>query len=300
MSQLLAGMLDNLSPKTNAVALDALKLWATKESVPQIEDYALRQEKAAPGKDTLANNQAWIDVLSQFPDESAAQAIALRLKDPALRGRASQALVKLGPAATIAVLHYLDHPDKDVSKEARSLVRLLNIPVDKQITQILTDIGDTNKNRSRAALEQLARMRADDASRASVAAALNAPLLDPDPAIREDALSAVQIWGAPTNAATLVKIFGNFQPLAWARDPRIVPRVSAALVAIGSPAEDAVIPLLQSPDPVVRCEATRILSEVGTAKSLTPLQNAGLAFSTVDPLFYNQTLNAKAAIAARM
>jgi len=299
VAKLLAGLLSDLSPKTNAVALRALKLWATRDVLPQLVDYARRQEKAGTDKDNLANNQAWIDLLSQFPDESAAQAIALRLKDPALRGRASQALVKLGPAATGAILQYLDHPDADVRKEAQSLARLLDIPEDRQIAQLLTDLADANKLRSRSALQQLARLRPDEANRTRVAAALNAPLLDPDPGIREDALNAVQVWAAPVNAPTLVKFFGNFQPLGWARDPRVVPRVSGALIAIGPSAEDAVIPLLQSPDPLVRYEATRILGQIGTTKSLAPLQAAGQLYSAVDPFFFAQTQNARAAIAAR-
>ncbi len=152
---------------------------------------------------------------------------------------------------------------------------------------------------SRAALQQLAALRPDDACRTQVAAALNALLLDPDQGIREDALHAVQTWAAPINAPTLTRIFGNFQPLGWARDPRVVQRVTAALIAIGPPAEEAVIPLLQSPDGLVRNEAARILGQIGTTRSLAPLQAAGQLYSAVDPLFFNQTLTARAAIAAR-
>ena len=193
VDQSLAGMLGDLSPETNGLALRALKLWATKDSLPQVVAFARRLEKAGDAKGVPANKSAMIDVLAQFPDATAAEAIALELKDPAQRGKAAQALVKLGSVASGPVLAYINHPDDGVRKEAASLCRLLKIPADRQLDQTLADVGSTSKARSRTALERLAGLRADDANRAKVSKALNAPLLDTDAGIRDAALDALNV-----------------------------------------------------------------------------------------------------------
>jgi HEAT repeat protein len=295
-AKVLAGLLDNLSPRVNGLALRALKLWATRDCLPQLVEFARRQEKAAPSKEVAAIRSVLIDVLAQFPDETAAEAIAPQLKDAANRAKAAQALVKLGPAATGAVLHYLNYPDADVQKEARSLCRSLQIPADRQLEQTLADVPGPSKPRSRAALQHLARLRPDEASRALVSRALNAPLLDPDPGIREDALAAVQVWATNENTATLLKILGSSQGGGRERGARTLEQVGTALIAVGPGAEEAVLPLLQSPDEVVLCAVCRVLGEIGTGKSVQPLQ---LAAEVHGGDIYNQAQVALGKITAR-
>jgi DNA-directed RNA polymerase subunit RPC12/RpoP len=292
-------LLGDLSPKVNGLALRGLKLWATRDCLPQVVEFARRQEKAGPNKEAAANNSALIDVLATFPDETAAEALALRLKDPEQRGKAAQALLKLGPKATGPVLRYLNHPDPDVRKEARSLCRLLNIPADRQLEQTLADVADTSKPRSRAALEHLAQLRPDEASRVKVSKALNAPLLDPDAGIREGALDAVRVWATQENAATLLKLLGDLPAGRTPADARATDRIIQAVIAIGPGVEDAVIPLLKSPDGLIRREACGILTEVGTNKSVQPVEAAGQAYLTIDAGFYRQTQLAVAKIMAR-
>src|SRR5262249_11268985 len=135
-------LLDDLSPKVNAEALHALKLWATRDSLPQLVAFARRVEKA---KGTCSSEL--IDALARFPDETSAEAIALQLKAPANRARAAQALLKLGPVATKAVLHYLDHPDAAVRKEARGVCQQLKVAASLQLDQILVDVADARKGR---------------------------------------------------------------------------------------------------------------------------------------------------------
>jgi HEAT repeat protein len=62
--------------------------------------------------------------------------------------------------------------------------------------------------------------------------------------------------------------------------PRERDLVSRALQAIGSGAEEAVIPFLQSEDEGARCVACQILAEIGTSNSLKALQAASLANPT--------------------
>ena len=110
-AKILAHLLDDLSPKVNGLALRALKTWATTDCLPQLRDYARRQQKAA------VVSPALIDVLAQVPDASAAETIAMELPNPALRARAIQGLLKLGAVADKAVLPYLDYPDPAVAQE---------------------------------------------------------------------------------------------------------------------------------------------------------------------------------------
>lgn len=313
----LANLLDSLSPQVGGQALQALKLWATRDCLPQLLNYARRQEKMAPGNPVL------IDVLAQFPDETVADAIARQLPNPTLRGRAVQALLKLGPVATQAVVRYIDYPDEAVAKDAQDICRLLNIAADRQIEQILADVADTDLSRSDAALRYLAQLRPNEASRAKVSGALNAPLLDPNPGIREDALNAVQVWGSKENTATLLKLLGDFRSGGLGRNPRLLgilasfqdpaaaPAlaqglthahergvVSQALKSMGPGAEDAVIPFLESADEGARIEAARILAEIGTGKSLQPLQAAAERYFA-DGVFTGQAQLASQKIAAR-
>jgi hypothetical protein len=295
----LASLLADLSPEANGHALRALKLWATSDCLPQVAAFARRLEKAGDSKEVAANKSILIDVLARFPNETAAEAIALQLKDPAQRDKTAQALVKLGPVASGAVLHYLNHDDEGVRKEAASLCRLLNIPAARQLEQTLADVADARKTRSRTALQYLARLRPDETSRAMVSKALNAPLLDSDTGIRDDALAAVRVWATPENTGTLVQLLASLHGERSENDARTGDMVAQALISIGSGVEPGVVPLLKSPDGLVRRQACWIVTEIGTQDSLPPLDAAGAAYVSVDPEFYRDTRVAIARVTAR-
>ena len=201
-AQALAGLLDDNTPEIRSQALQALKAWATKECLPQLLAHAQREQK------NPSDGPALIDVLAQFPDDSAAEAIGLLLPNAQTRDKAVQALLQpqFGPAATKVVLPYINHPDAGVQKAARELCRRLERPRRRrQLDQTLADAADARIPRSRAALQHLAALRPDDASRAKVSAALNASLLDPHPEIRADALNAVKVWATQANTAALAE-----------------------------------------------------------------------------------------------
>jgi HEAT repeat protein len=295
----LAALLADLSPQANAPALRALKLWATRDCLSEVLAFARRVEKAGDTKEVAVNKSILIDVLARFPDERAAEAIALDLKDPAQRGKAAQALVKLGPVANAAVVRYLDDSDPDVRQEAASLCQPLQIPAARQLDQTLADVADASKARSRAALQHLANLRPDEASRVRVSQALNAALLDADAGIRDDALNAVRVWATSANTSPLVQLLGSLHGERSANDARTGDVVAQALIAIGSGAEEAVVPLLKSPDAVVRRQACWVLTEIGTPNSVSPLIAAGGAYVSVDPEYYQQTQAAIARLTAR-
>jgi HEAT repeat protein len=247
----------------------------------------------------------------------------VQLANPKGRDKAYDALVTFGPVAEKAALQYINHPDEAAQKKARSLCRLLKVPADHLLAQTLTDIADTRGGRVRTALVNLAHMRVDEANRAKVSEALNASLLDPNVGIREDAVLAVKTWGTPQNTDALLKVFADFQAsgkgsyilvidtLATLKDPKAAPAlaqglthasereaVAKALFAIGSPAEDAVIPFLQNIDRDARLESCQILAEIGTSKSVQPLQNAIVNYGQ-DRVFFAEANLAIQKIAAR-
>jgi hypothetical protein len=285
----LADALDDASPPARRQALQALKLWATEDSLPGLLAYARSEQKDASGDRLL------IDVLARFRDRRAADALALLLPNAHERDAASAALLSLGPVAADAVLPYINYPDADVRQAARDLAQRLNVPDGRLLDQTLADTADPSIPRAAAALRRLASLRPDDASRAKVSDALNAPLLDPHSDIRDAALDAVGVWGSQDNTVALLKLLGGppaqdahvIDLLASLRDPKTAPAlaqglthegergaVGRALVAIGPAAEPAVIPFLQGADTPARIEACRVLAEIGTTASVQPLQEA--------------------------
>jgi hypothetical protein len=299
VARALAALLDDLSPEGNGVALRALKLWATPACLPQVAAFARRQQKAGDGR-SAANNSALIDVLALFADESAAEAIALQLKNPDTRDLASQALIKLGPVATTAVLQYLDHPDEGVRKAARGVCRVLNVSDARRLEQTLADVADTTrKGRVRVALGSLARLRPDDASRVKVSQALNVPLLDPDPAVRAEAFDALRVWATRENTGALVRLLGDLTGENTEGSRRTIAAVVQVLIGIGPDVQQEVAPLLRSSDGLLRRQACYVLAEVGAGESLQPLDDAGKGYLSVDNEFYELTRLAIAKITAR-
>jgi hypothetical protein len=316
VAKALARLLEDLSPRVNALALHALKLWATRDCLPQLVAFARRGEKTGTCPLEL------IDVLARFPDSTAAEAIALQLKAPATRDRAVQALLKFGSVATKAVLLYIDYPDVAVQNKARWLCRQLTISTSLQLDQVLADVADARKPRAHTAIRFLARLRPDEANRARVSQALNAALLDPDPALQADALNAVRVWGSKANTTTLLKLLGRRQPggvrdlrvielLGLLQDPKVAPALAEgltrreeldsavkALLALGPGAEKAVVPYLQSTIRGARFAACWVLGEIGTPKSLSALKAAGNKYFD-DGDFNQQTWIAVEKITAR-
>jgi HEAT repeat protein len=314
---LLTQLLDDPSPEVRRQALLALRSWATTDSLPRLLEFARSKQLSSGAHETL------IEVLDQFQDPRAAEALALQLPNPRARSQAVRALLRVGPNAGAAVLKYLDDPDEAVRKAARDLCQLLDITSGRQLDQILIDINDNNVARSRAALQSLAVFRVDETARSRVAAALNSPLLDANKDIRADALNAVKTWGNRANTANLLKLLQDYQKVDWPgyqrivevlgslRDPAAAPAlaegltypqpdgaVSRALMTIGAGAESAVVPYLRSSNRDARLAASRILANIGTSKSLPALRDA-MPGASGDPILVQSLEDAMQKIQAR-
>jgi HEAT repeat protein len=308
-------LLDDPGADVRNQALRALMLWASKDSLPDLVEYA-RREQTAPGGSPLL-----LDVLAQFPDPAAADAIALQLSNVHTRDQAGRALLKLGPAAVNTVLRHMDDPNECARTETRKLADLLNISADRLLQQAVADVSTSDIPRSVAALQYLAGSRLNEAYREQVSQALNGALLDPNDAIRENALDALRVWSSKENTPALLAILGNhgeanerrvtallgrLQDPAAARvlaqglmfdDQRIA--TIRALEAIGPAAEDAVIPCLESQEREVRFAAVGILGDIGTGKSIQPLQTALDTFRATDFEYYQEASIALEMINAR-
>jgi predicted Zn finger-like uncharacterized protein len=299
MAKLLVKFLDDFNNNVRTNALHALKRWATKESLPKLLEFAKREQTAPFG------NQLLIEVLVQFRDETAAEAIALQLPNWHQRANAKRALLGMGEHAITAVLHYLNHPDFGLRGEVQEMCQQLKISANQYLEQTLADIASDDTNRRKVALQFLAKFEPGERVRRKVSKALNAPLLDKDPGVRGDALNAAKVWGSKENTATLLKLlegnplekkpFGRdanvIEVLGIIKDPEAAPAVAKglanfferghavkALKNMGSGAEEAVQPYLLARDGGVRAEACKILAVIGTAKSVNPLTMAAQAF----------------------
>jgi hypothetical protein len=222
-----------------------------------------------------------------------------------------------------AVLHYINHPDPAIEKEARGLARLLKISDERQLDQTLADVADSQISRSRAALHRLAQIRPDDASRAKVSKALNTTLLDPSRGLSDESLNALRVWASGENIDTLVNMLGPYDKAGMGRSARVIeflgalkdPRaasalapgldhgrerslVSMAMKTIGPGVQDVVVPYLDFINPATRIEACRILGEIGTSKSLGALQKA-YDGAGGDPVFSQELVMAMQKIGAR-
>ena len=107
------------------------------------------------------------------------------------------------------------------------------------------------------------------------------------------------VWATRENTAALLKLLASACGARNEDSGRVIESVSQTLISIGPGVEEAVIPLLRSPDVGVRGAACRILSEVGTDRSVQPLQDAGQALLPVDVPYYRYTQMAIAKIGAR-
>ena len=318
-AKLLGKLLVDQSPKVSNKVLHALKTWATKDCLPDLVEYARRDQKTAGGNPEL------LEVLAHFPDPSAAEAMAFQLTNNNTRSKAAQAFLKLGPVADNAVLQYINDPDLAAQEgSARGLSRLLKrYPDARQLDQTLKDVADSRVSRSRAALHHLAKIRPDDASRAKVSKALNATLLEPTRGLSDESLNALIVWSSAENVDTLLKMLGPYDKSGMGRNARVIeflgalkdPRAAAALApglehgrersvvskalkAIGAGSQNAVFPYLESFNEGTRIEACRILGEIGTDKSLDPMQKA-YRRAGGDPVFSQELQVAMQRIMAR-
>lgn len=171
----------------------------------------------------------------------------------------------------------------------------LPAPTEQELALALNDLKSTDKNRQKAGAERLSKVyKIVPERRAEIAKALEDVALGKDFWAQRPAIGALAVWAGPENVPGLIKLLesvdwpvrNTITPiLGRLKDPAAAPALakllpglgergpaSAALKAIGPPAEKAVIPFLTHKDAWAAKEACHILQEIGTEASIAPLQ----------------------------
>ncbi len=164
---------------------------------------------------------------------------------------------------------------------------------DAFVAEVLADLESPDMQVRKRALGRL-RGAAPTARRAEVAKAVEPMLHDPDGFARTDAAKALAVWGGPENTPALIEGLRDASfGVRWAvldtlkalKDPVSASalaevlatndrgKAGEALKAIGSEAEDAVIPYLKGNDATARREACKVLKVIGTAKAVADLRS---------------------------
>jgi S1-C subfamily serine protease len=168
-------------------------------------------------------------------------------------------------------------------------------PAAADVDQALAELKAAEPRRRTTGADKLGKAYAPlPERRVAVAAALEAQLAEKDALLRHVALRGLSIWAGPETVPGLVKALGHEETqtrrgalgvLARFKSAEAAPAIakllpnqmeradaSAALKAIGPPAEKAVAPLVSHKDGFTAAEACRILGEIGTADSIPPLE----------------------------
>jgi hypothetical protein len=178
-----------------------------------------------------------------------------------------------------------------ISVQVKEVV--LTAPTAQRVAQDLESLKDAKTRK--AAAERLAKDYAPSPDqRVEVAKALESLLADGDNAVRAAAMHALKIWAGPENLPGIARLLGNDDggirgdiiaivakhkyaaaaPAIAKLLPNLAERgtASAALKAIGSGAQSAVIPYITHADTFTASEACHILKEIGTEESIPPLK----------------------------
>jgi HEAT repeat protein len=160
------------------------------------------------------------------------------------------------------------------------------------VADALRKLRSPNWWEQREGARALARAEPDD-RRDQVVTQLLSVVDGSDTFLASDALKALQVWNTPEVVPGLIPKLRDgrirdqvIQILARLRDPRAAGPLAArlvddtfgravqALIAIGPPAETAVIEQLRSPDPGARRRACEVLKEIGGMDALIVMRDA--------------------------
>lgn len=183
--------------------------------------------------------------------------------------------------STQRAITVLARPDNDPDAE---------VP-DDPFQLLLRDLRSEDQARRKSAIVRLKLMRPNDYRR-EVIKTLEPMLHDKDLEIRQEAIRAYGHWGGSEAVPPLLALLSEDNPaiyrpvidmLGVIKDPRAAEplarkwfarepeAVSAALIAIGPAAEEAMIEQLNNPNMPLRIAACQVLRRIGSRASLGPL-----------------------------
>jgi prepilin-type processing-associated H-X9-DG protein len=269
------------------VAFQVFAKWATAEQVPDFIEFVKTAPQSARGKESMK-------ILSRMGDARAAAPLAACLGEFGVGRDAKAALAALGPVAKPAILPYYHHENRGVRDAGRELLRGYQATDEEIRAESFKALGSENVETRKSAIEYFATAALPADQRVVTARALYPLITDTDRWVRDAARKALQKLATKADADFLLEQVQSTDDatrqfatdlLVEFKDARVAKplaallaanidtwRTSTSLTALGSLAEPAVIPHLQSEDWGAQCRAAEILGKIGTAKSLPALQ----------------------------
>ncbi len=272
-----------------AAAFTIFAKWADKSYAPEFIEMLKISPNSARGKECMK-------ILSRMGDARAAQPLAECLKEFHIARDAQAALVALGPIAKPGILPYYFHDDRRVRDVARQLLQGYSISDTEVYAESMKALQADSVNSRWAALEYLSAQKLAEEAKIGVALAIRPLINDTDQRLRDFAQTTMKKLATKADADFLMqhttstdektqrfamemmvelKDVRVAKPLAaLLPDPQETYRAGASLIQLGSIAESAVIPYLNSEDAQTRKRAADVLAKIGTNSSLSALQTA--------------------------
>jgi RNA polymerase sigma factor (sigma-70 family) len=283
-----------LNGRDRLVALkstDALIVWATKDQVPSLL-------KALDDPSTFVRRGA-MEALGPLQDSRAVAPVAKFLTSFGEREVAGRSLIQMGSIAEDEVRKYLANADKGAREEAARVLRQIGkTGKDDDFEAALGGLKDDNLSHRRKALQWFASADADHPRRAEAAREMGRLLKDGGPFDKQDASRALASWATKKEVPALIEVLQEerlpigvkssiMKALARLKDDRAISVLAEkladpfenkeaihGLIAIGQAAEEEVLKYLEHDSYQARVAACKVLKEIGTKKSVAPLQTA--------------------------
>jgi HEAT repeat protein len=182
----------------------ALARWAGKETVPALLKLF--------DHDSAAVRAAAVDAAVRLKDPRAAVPLARLLGSPAESKQAIKALEAFGPAAEDAVAGQLFSPDAKVRAHAQQLLKGYGTRDEVLLEQAVKALKHETVGFRVQGATWLAAVKPDEKRRDEVAKALDPLLADPDFAVNQAAVKALDGWATKDNVPSLLKWVTIGQP----------------------------------------------------------------------------------------
>ena len=190
------------------------------------------------------------------------------VKDAARRAEASETLVAMGPDAIDALVRGVSDENPRVREMSAWTLSEIGVPTARVVPALISTLADPDENIR--VVGSVILQRLGEPAVPSLIDALSAESAE----IRLNAAYALGEIGTPLDTI-LPALIRTLTDPEW-NVRRLVVR---ALVTIGAPALDSLIPALHSEDPDLRRMAARALSDIGTPEARRAIADAKRQFS---------------------
>jgi HEAT repeat protein/lysophospholipase L1-like esterase len=292
VAKVLEKLLNAKDRLTAGKAADALTVWATRDQVPSLV--------AALEDMNPFLRDAMYEALGKLQDPRAVAPVAKALAKFSDRKKASRALIRMGPIVEEEVRKYLKDLDTAVREEAAHvLAKIGKTGFDDQYNAMFAGLTKGDVFAKGKALKWFTTADLSDEQTSEVARAV-APLLKSGNLNEQrTAAEVLEKMGTRVQVPAMLEALKDdrskiltskplIRALARLKDDRAIPLLvdflganplyrddaATALIAMGPLAEPDVLPVLDHNDVQVRVAAAKVLREIGTAKSLKPLEEA--------------------------